>query len=819
MFKEIIKEINWGSNALTLKTGKIARQADGAVVVSMGDTVILCTAVSAPEAKGDAAFFPLTVHYREMLSAAGKFPGGYKKREGQATEREVLVSRLIDRPIRPLFDPAFFNETQVICTVLSYDPKFCSDILALIGASAALAISGAPYLHIVGAAKVGMVDGQYVLNPSNEELEKSKLDLVVAGTKSSVMMVESEASELSEEQMLGAIEFGHNHMQPVISMIEELKNEVNKAPKTIAPVGIEDLKDQIIKEFGELITKAYQVKDKIARYAELHKISQEISAKFAEEYNSAKIYLALDEAKAVIVRSSMLASSVRIDGRKLDEIRNIECETGLLPRTHGSSLFTRGETQALVSVTLGTTQDEQIVESLDKEARDRFLLHYIFPPYSVGEASPFRAPGRREIGHGKLAWRAINPVLPTKDVFPYAMRIISEITESNGSSSMATVCGASMALMNAGVPLKSQVAGIAMGLIKEGDKYIVLSDIMGDEDHLGDMDFKVAGTHNGITSLQMDIKINGINLEIMKVALQQAHEGRAHIISKMELAIKSHDEMSAHAPQIHTLHIAKDKIREIIGPGGRVIKDICEISGAKVDIDDSGVVNISAVGKDKIDIAISKINEIIYEPKVGDVLTGKVVKLLDSGAFVSIPGGKDGYLHISEISHERIKSVSDALSEGMKVEVKIIESDRGKIKLSLKAMTSSSDHFNNSEGSHPKASRSNKNFEEDNAYNGENFAENRKEKSDSNNFNGKKDYSSKYSKTSRPRSSDKSSSFGQDNNRRSDGAGSKRSHSNGDRDSSRGPRDRNSRDRGDSRDRGRDRDSRDRDTRERKFFS
>ncbi|NDB81683.1 MAG: polyribonucleotide nucleotidyltransferase [Alphaproteobacteria bacterium] len=686
MFKEIIKEINWGGQTLTLKTGKIARQADGAVVASMGDTVVLCTTVSSMEAKEDVAFFPLTVHYREMLSAAGKFPGGYKKREGQATEREILVSRLIDRPIRPLFDRAFFNDTQVICTVLSYDPKFCSEIIALIGASAALAISGAPFLDIVGAAKVGFINGEYTLNPSNEDLEKSKLDLVVAGTETSVMMVESEANQLSEDQMLGAIEFGHKQMQPVIAMIEELKKEVGKQPKNIIPRGIEDLKNTIIKDFSSDIISAYKIKEKLTRYEKLNTINKDVTQKFQEEFNGTKIFLALEEAKAEIVRSSMLSSKVRIDGRGLDEIRKIECETAILPRAHGSSLFTRGETQALVSTTLGTTQDEQIVEGLDKEIRERFLLHYIFPPYSVGEASPFRAPGRREIGHGKLAWRALNPVLPSREEFPYAMRIISEITESNGSSSMATVCGASMALMNAGVPIKAQVAGIAMGLVKEGENYIVLSDIMGDEDHLGDMDFKVAGTHAGITALQMDIKVTGINIEIMKVALAQAHAGRKHIISAMESAITSHEKMSEYAPQIVTLTVPKDKIREIIGPGGRIIKEICEISGAKLDIDDDGLVKISAVGKDKIDIALGKIKAIIYEPQVGDILNGTVVKILESGAFISVAGGKDGYLHISEISHERVRSVSESLSEGMKVKVKIIDFDRGKIKVSMKAL-------------------------------------------------------------------------------------------------------------------------------------
>jgi polyribonucleotide nucleotidyltransferase len=687
MFKETIKEIKWGAGTLTLKTGKIARQSDGAVIASMGDTVVLCTTVSAKKVKEDATFFPLTVHYREMAFAAGKIPGGFMKREGKASDREVLVSRLIDRPIRPLFHPAFFNETQVICTVLSHDPKYCSDVIAMIGASAALAISGVPYMHVIAAAKVGFIDGEYILNPSAEELSTSKLDLVVAGTDTSVMMVESEAKELSEEQMLGAVEFGHKSMQPVIALIEELKKEAGKPAWPLPDLGIDGLIKELISLYSSDIEDAFTITDKLMRYGKLDMLFTDAKEKFLEEYGQLKLDIAFEEVKSKVVRQKILHKKIRIDGRKPENIRPIECETGLLPRVHGSALFTRGETQGLVAATLGTGQDEQIVESLDGEGRDRFLLHYIFPPYSVGESSPFRAPGRREIGHGKLAWRAINPILPSKEEFPYTLRVVSEITESNGSSSMATVCGASMSLMDAGVPLKAPVAGIAMGLIKENKDYVVLSDIMGDEDHLGDMDFKVAGTQAGVTALQMDIKVTGINYEIMKIALSQAKDGRFHILHKMNEAISEHkSKLSDYAPQIVTIQVEKDKIREIIGPGGKVIKEICEISGAKIDISDDGIVKVSAVGQDKIDIALNRIKEITYDPQVGDVVSGTIVKILDSGAFVNIPGGKDGYLHISEISTDRVESVDSVLSVGQQMDVKIIDFDRGKIKVSIKAL-------------------------------------------------------------------------------------------------------------------------------------
>ncbi len=687
MFKEIIKEVKWGDATLTLKTGKVARQAEGAVLVCMGDTVILCTAVSAKEVKPGVAFFPLTVHYREMAYAGGKIPGGFRKREGQPSEKEILVSRLIDRPIRPLFHPAFFNETQVICTVLSHDPKYCSEILALVGASAAIALSGIPCMDIIAASRVGYIDGEFVLNPSYEMIANSKLDLIVAGTDTSVMMVESEAHELSETKMLEALEFGHKNMQPVIKLIEEFAKEAGKPKWELPELGIENLVAEISKDYSKAIVEAFKVTDKQQRYHRMSEIFAPIEAKHEEEYGHLKLEIAFAEVKAKVVRNSLLETKIRIDSRKPDQIRQIVSETGILPRTHGSSLFTRGETQALVSTTLGTGQDEQMYENLDAEGKERFLLHYIFPPYSVNETTPFRAPGRREIGHGKLAWRAINPVLPSKEEFPYTVRVVSEITESNGSSSMATVCGASMSMMEAGVPLKSPVAGIAMGLIKEGKDFVVLSDIMADEDHLGDMDFKVAGTENGITALQMDIKVAGINFEIMKIALSQAKEGRIHILGKMSESITEHKVvLSEHAPQIVKLKIDKDKIRELIGPGGKVIKEICEVSGAKIDISDDGIVQVSAVGKDKIEIALARIKAITFEPEVGSILDGTILKILESGAFVGIPGGKDGYLHISEISTQRVASIDDHLKVGQAVKVKIIGSEKGKIKVSMKAL-------------------------------------------------------------------------------------------------------------------------------------
>lgn len=689
MFNEIVKQTTWCGHTLTLKTGKIARQSDGAVMISMGDTVLLCTAVSAKEEKEGIGFFPLTVHYREMAFAAGKIPGGFFKREGRASEREILVSRLIDRPLRPLFHPAFFNETQVICTVLSYDPKHNPDILAIIGASASLALSGVPLMEIIAAIRVGYINGEFVLNPSFEDAKNSKLDLVIAGTDTSVMMVESEAAELSEIEMLSAVEFGHNALRPVIQLIEELVKAAGK-PKWETPVAkVQDsILKMIVKNYSNQIQEAFSILEKQKREQALNKIQSSIGEAFADDENitSLAIEFAFEEAKASILRTSVLEKGIRIDGRKVNDIRRIECDTSLFSKTHGSALFTRGETQGLVVATLGTTQDEQIIDGLDQDLREHFMLQYIFPPYSVGEATPLKAPGRREVGHGKLAWRALNPVLPSKELFPYTIRVVSEITESNGSSSMATVCGGSLAMMDAGVPLKAPVSGIAMGLIKEGDRFVVLSDILGDEDYLGDMDFKVAGTANGITALQMDIKITGITFAIMKQALAQANEGRIHILAQMAKAINTHREnISTNAPGIKSFKINKDKIRDVIGPGGKIIKDIYEKTGAKIDINDDGKVQVSAVGSENLEKAIAMITAIVAEPEVGQIFDGKVVKVLESGAFINYMPGRDGFIHISEISNERIENISQHLEIDKIVKVKIIGIDpKGKAKLSMR---------------------------------------------------------------------------------------------------------------------------------------
>ncbi|OZG32077.1 polyribonucleotide nucleotidyltransferase [Rickettsia endosymbiont of Culicoides newsteadi] len=691
MFEEIVKTIELGGRTLELTTGKIARQADGAVMVKMGGTVLLCTAVSAKEPKEGIGFFPLTIHYKEMAFAAGKIPGGFFKREGKGSEKEVLVSRLIDRPIRPLFHPAFLNETQVICTVLSYDPECNSDILAIIGASAALALSAAPYQHIVAASRVGLIDGNFILNPSFNQLKTSKLDLVVAGTDTSVMMVESEADLLSEEQMLEAIEFGHKALQPVIELINDLVKIAGKPklqPTSLFPAS---LKEQISSIVQEDIKRAFAIKLKQERLLAVKNIYDIIKRHFAEDIannnlTNSQIEFALKEVESEVLRQDVLKKNTRIDGRKPADIRNIACEIAILPKTHGSSLFTRGETQSLVVTTLGTGQDEQIVDSLDGEYKERFMLNYIFPPYSVGEATPVRAPGRREIGHGKLAWRAINRMLPTKEQFPYTIRVVSEITASNGSSSMATICGGSMALMDAGVPIKTPIAGIAMGLIKEGDKFVILSDIIGDEDNLGDMDFKVAGGTEGITALQMDIKISGVTFEIMKQALVQAKTGRIHILQEMDKAInKTNNHVSQYAPCIYSFKIDKDKIRDVIGPGGKVIREICDTTSAKIDISDDGNVTVSAIGKEKLDMAIAKIKLIAIEPEIGGIFNGTVVKILESGAFINYLGNRDGFIHISEISKERIESVSSVLKHGDVVKVKLIGFDnKGKAKLTIK---------------------------------------------------------------------------------------------------------------------------------------
>ncbi|MFU7502683.1 MAG: polyribonucleotide nucleotidyltransferase [Candidatus Tisiphia sp.] len=691
MFEEITKTIELGGKLLELTTGKIARQADGAVMVKMGGSVLLCTAVSSKEVKEGIGFFPLTVHYKEMAFAAGKIPGRFFKREGKGSEKEVLVSRLIDRPIRPLFHPAFLNETQVICTVLSYDPECNTDIFAIIGASAALALSNAPYQDIVAASRVGLINDQFILNPSFSQLKDSKLDLVVSGTKTSVMMVESEADLLSEEKMLEAIEFGHKALQPVIELINDLVNIAGKPKLQLTDLFPTRLKEQIRSIASEDIQHAFSIKSKQERVLAVKHVSDIIKRHFVEDIannnlTNAQIEFALKEVESEILRQNVLKSNIRIDGRKPEDIRNIACEVALLPKAHGSSLFTRGETQSLVVTTLGTGQDEQIVDSLDGEYKERFMLNYIFPPYSVGEATPVRAPGRREIGHGKLAWRAINRMLPTKEQFPYSIRVVSEITSCNGSSSMATICGSSMALMDAGVPITTPIAGIAMGLIKEGDKFVVLSDIMGDEDHLGDMDFKVAGGTHGITALQMDIKISGVTFEIMKHVLVQAKLGLVHILQEMDKTInKTNNHISQYAPCIQIFKIDKDKIRDVIGPGGKVIREICDMTSAKIDISDDGNVTVSAIDKEKLDMAVEKIKSIAFDPEIGGMFNGTVVKILDSGAFINYLGNRDGFIHISEISKERIESVSSVLKHGDIVKVKLIGFDnKGKAKLTIK---------------------------------------------------------------------------------------------------------------------------------------
>ena len=688
MFDMYKKELNWGGKKLVFETGKIARQADGAVMASLGDTTVLCTVVGARSPKPGLDFFPLTVNYQEKTFAAGKIPGGFFKREGRPTEKETLVSRLIDRPIRPLFAKGFRNETQVICTVLSHDLENDPDIVAMIGASAALTISGLPFLGPIGGCRVGYKDGEYVLNPLQHEVAGSDLDLVMAGTRDGVLMVESEATALSEEIMLGAVMFGHKACQEVIDLIIELAEACAKEPRDIPPEPpeVEKVTAKLKKSITKDLQKAYKVADKVKRQ-ELIAVAKEKGMQLfetEEEGNAAKG--ALKSLEADIVRGSILDTGVRIDGRDTKTVRPIVSEVGILPRAHGSALFTRGETQALVVTTLGTGQDEQIIDALEGEYRENFMLHYNFPPYSVGEAGRLGGAGRREIGHGKLAWRAIRPLLPKKEDFPYTLRVVSEVTESNGSSSMATVCGTSMSLMDAGVPLSQACAGIAMGLIKEGDRFAVLSDILGDEDHLGDMDFKVAGTEQGITSLQMDIKITSITEEIMQVALQQAKDGRLHILSEMEKAINQGREgVSDHAPRVTTLTINKDKIRDIIGPGGKVIREICESTGAKIDIDDEGVVKVAAVDNEAGQAAIEWIRSIVAEPELGVIYNGKVVKTVDFGAFVNFLGPRDGLVHISELLPGRVNKTTDVVKVDDDVKVKVIGfDDRGKVKLSMR---------------------------------------------------------------------------------------------------------------------------------------
>jgi len=694
MFDIKRKTIEWGGKTLTLETGRMARQADGAVLATYGETVVLATAVYAKSAKPGQDFFPLTVNYQEKTYAAGKIPGGFFKREGRPSEKETLVSRLIDRPIRPLFVKGFKNEVQVVCTVLAHDLENDPDIVAMVAASAALVISGAPFMGPIAAARVAFIEGEYVLNPTLEELKTSQMDLVVAGTADAVMMVESEIQELTEEQVLGGVSFAHKSIQPVIEAIIDLAEHSAKEPFDFAADDTDALKGQMKTLVGADIAAAYKITKKQDRQEALSQAKQKAMAAMAKSEanpdgaDSQKLGGVFKELEADVVRRGILDTGLRIDGRTVDKVRPIVSEVGILPRAHGSALFTRGETQALVVATLGTGDDEQFIDALEGTYKEKFLLHYNFPPFSVGEAGRMGSPGRREIGHGKLAWRAVRPVLPATEDFPYTIRLVSEILESNGSSSMATVCGASLAMMDAGVPLKKPVSGIAMGLILEADGFAVLSDILGDEDHLGDMDFKVAGTADGITSLQMDIKIAGITEEIMKKALEQAKEGRQHILNEMTKAMDApRTELGEYAPKIETMKIAVDKIREVIGSGGKVIREIVAETGAKVDISDDGTIKIAASEQSKIDAARDWIKSIASEPELNAIYTGKVVKVVDFGAFVNFFGAKDGLVHVSQISNERVAKVSDVLTEGQEVKVKLLGfDDRGKTRLSMKVV-------------------------------------------------------------------------------------------------------------------------------------
>ena len=688
MFQVYRKELTWGGRRLVLETGKMARQADGAVLATYGETTVLCTAVAMKSATPGQDFFPLTVNYQEKTFAAGKIPGGFFKREGRPTEKETLTSRLIDRPIRPLFASGFRNETQVVCTVLSHDLENDPDVVALVGASAALTLSGIPFLGPIAGARVGFIDGQYVLNPRLDQLPESKLDLLVAGTQQGVLMVESEAKELSEETMLGAVTFGHQGFQPVIDAIIELAETCAKDPWPLSePAANKAVVEARLREaVGPRLDAAYRETGKQARTDLLEQAKAAAATLFEGEDDRGSALKLFKDLEKEIVRGAILRDGKRIDGRDTRTVRPISAEVGLLPRAHGSALFTRGETQALVVATLGTGQDEQIIDALEGEYRENFMLHYNFPPYSTGEAKRMGSPSRRDIGHGKLAWRAVRPLLPPKESFPYTIRVVSEITESNGSSSMASVCGASLALMDAGVPLPRPVAGIAMGLIKEPHSFAVLSDILGDEDHLGDMDFKVAGTERGVTALQMDIKITSITEEIMKIALEQAREGRAHILGEMAKALTgAREDVSDNAPRITTFSIPKDKIREVIGSGGKVIREITETTGAKVDIDDDGTIKVAAVDGNAAKAAIDWIKGIVAEPEQGAIYNGKVVKVVDFGAFVNFLGAKDGLVHISELAQQRVGKVADMVKVGDPVKVKVLGfDDRGKVKLSMR---------------------------------------------------------------------------------------------------------------------------------------
>jgi polyribonucleotide nucleotidyltransferase len=692
MFDKHTVEIEWARRPLKFETGRIARQADGAVLVTYGETSVLATVVSAKQERVGIDFFPLTVNYQEKTFAAGKIPGGYFKREGRPTEKETLTSRLIDRPIRPLFAKGFKNETQVIITVLSHDMENDPDIVAMVAASAALTISGVPFLGPIGAARVGYIDGKYVLNPMVDEMPETSLDLVVAGTADAVLMVESEANELPEDIMLGAVMYGHEHFQPVLDAIVKLAERAAKEPWDLKPVDNGEMVDKVRALAESGLREAYAISSKQERRDGISQVKEKVVTELVPEDDdgtiAGKVSSAFKEAEKDLVRGSILDTKKRIDGRDLVTVRPISCEVGILPRTHGSALFTRGETQALAVTTLGTGEDEQYVDALAGTYKESFMLHYNFPPYSVGEAGRMGSPGRREIGHGKLAWRAIHPVLPDREQFPYTIRIVSEVTESNGSSSMATVCGSSLAMMDAGVPLKRPVAGIAMGLIKEGDKFAVLSDILGDEDHLGDMDFKVAGTSEGVTSLQMDIKITGITEEIMKIALDQAKDGRMHILGEMDKSLNAaRPELGEYAPRIETIHIPTDKIREVIGSGGSVIREIVAESGAKIDISDDGTVKIASSNAESIRAAIARIKGIAAEPEVGEIYEGKVVKVMEFGAFVNFFGPKDGLVHISQLAEGRPNAVTDVVKEGDQVWVKLLGFDeRGKVRLSMKVV-------------------------------------------------------------------------------------------------------------------------------------
>ncbi|MEM7301269.1 MAG: polyribonucleotide nucleotidyltransferase [Pseudomonadota bacterium] len=690
MFDKHVEEIEWGGRTLTLETGGMARQADGSVIATYGETTVHCAIVSAKEPKPGFDFFPLTVNYQEKTYAAGKIPGGFFKREGRPSEKETLTSRLIDRPIRPLFVEGYKNDTQITCTVLSHDLENDPDIVAMVATSAALTLSGVPFMGPIGGARVGYIDDEYVLNPNIDEMPESQLDLVVAGTGDAVLMVESEANVLSEEIMLGAVMFGHKEFQPVIEAIVRLAEKAAKEPREFTPRDDSELIAKVTEIAGSDLTAAYTISDKQDRYHAIDAAKAKVVEALCSDEESGEDKQIVSEVfksvQANIVRGSILDTSKRIDGRDLDTVRPIVSEVGVLPRAHGSALFTRGETQALVVATLGTGDDEQIIDALTGSYRENFLLHYNFPPYSVGETGRMGTPGRREIGHGKLAWRAVRAVLPSQEDFPYTLRAVSEIMESNGSSSMASVCGTSLAFMDAGVPMKAPVAGIAMGLIKEGDRFAVLSDILGDEDHLGDMDFKVAGTTEGITALQMDIKITGITEEIMKVALEQAKGGRQHILGEMGNALnEARAEVGEFAPRIESFSIPTDKIREVIGSGGKVIREIVEKTGAKVNIDDDGTVKVASSSAKEIDAAVKWIRSITDDPEVGVIYEGTVVKTVDFGAFVNFFGSKDGLVHISQLAQERVGKTTDIVKEGDKVWVKLVGFDeRGKVRLSMK---------------------------------------------------------------------------------------------------------------------------------------